>query len=88
MIRNVLLALVVLLYVASIPWYRDADSPVAVWFGLPDWVTVALGCYLAVACLNAWAWYRSDVPDAESPPPTASPTPPIANAPPPGAERP
>jgi hypothetical protein len=32
-------------------------------FGLPDWVAVALGCYLAVAILNALAWLLTDIPE-------------------------
>jgi len=68
MIRRALLAGVALLYAASIPWYRDPGSPVEVWLGLPDWVVVALGCYVGAAVLNACAWYRSDVPDREAPP--------------------
>jgi hypothetical protein len=65
--RGTLLVGVVLLYVVSIPWYRDPGSEVAVWLGLPDWVAVALGCYVGAAVLNAWAWHRTDVPDREPP---------------------
>jgi len=63
-LRAGLLVGVVLLYVVSIPWYRDPDAPVSIWLGLPDWVTVALGCYVGAAVLNALAWWRTDVPDA------------------------
>ena len=70
MTRRVLLVAVALLYVASIPWYRDPGSPVATWLGMPDWVAVALGCYVAAAVLNALAWYRSEVPDREDAPPS------------------
>lgn len=70
MTRRVLLVAVVLLYVASVPWYRDPGSPVEIWLGLPDWATVALGCYVGAAVLNALAWYRSDVTDGEDPPPS------------------
>jgi hypothetical protein len=65
-LRRVLLALVGVLYVVSIPWYRQAESEPRLWLGLPDWVTVALGCYLLAAILNAVAWLVTDVPD---PPP-------------------
>lgn len=60
-----LLCLVVigLLYVASVPWYRDADAPLRLWLGLPDWVTVAVLCYVAVAVVNAIAWSVVEVPD-------------------------
>ena len=51
------------LYVLSIPWYRATGEPAAIWWGLPDWVTVAIGCYAAVAVLNAVAWLLTDVPD-------------------------
>lgn len=66
MTRGWLLAGVVLLYVISIPWYRSPDAPVELWFGLPDWVAVALGCYVGAAVLNALAWMRTDVPEAET----------------------
>jgi hypothetical protein len=62
-LRRVLLALVGVLYVVSIPWYRQAESEPRLWLGLPDWVTVALGCYLLAAILNAVAWLVTDVPD-------------------------
>jgi hypothetical protein len=68
MMRRLLLLGVVLLYVVSIPWYRSPDSDVQIWFGLPDWVAVALGCYVGAAVLNALAWHRSDVPDREDGP--------------------
>ena len=53
------------LYVVSIPWYREPAAPVEVWWGLPDWVAVALGCYVAIAVLNAAAWGLTDVRDDE-----------------------
>jgi hypothetical protein len=54
---------IVLLYVVSVPWYREADAPLRIWLGLPDWVTVALLCYVGVAIVNAVAWVVTDVPD-------------------------
>jgi len=62
-LRRVLLAVVALLYVVSIPWYRTADAGVSRWFGLPDWVAVAVLCYAGVAVLNAVAWLLTEVPD-------------------------
>jgi len=56
----VLLALIGVLYIASVPWYRDPDAPLRIVLGLPDWVVVAIGCYAAAACLNAAAWLLSD----------------------------
>lgn len=64
-LRRVLLLLIGLLYAASIPWYRSRESPAELLFGLPDWVAVALGCYVLAAVLNAWAWLLSDVRDGE-----------------------
>ena len=60
-----LLALVVALYVVSIPWYRSGGAETSVWLGLPDWVAVALLCYAAVAVLNSIAWLLTDVPDRD-----------------------
>jgi hypothetical protein len=61
--RLLLIALIGVLYLISVPWYREAGEAPAIWFGLPDWVAVALGCYLAAAALNAVAWLITDVPD-------------------------
>ncbi len=60
------MVLIVLLYIVSVPWYRDDGAPLRLWFGLPDWVAVALLCYVGVAIVNAVAWSVteiSDVPD-------------------------
>ena len=59
--RRLLLALVVLLYVISIPWYRTPGAEPALVLGVPDWVAVAIGCYAAAAVLNALAWLRTRV---------------------------
>ena len=67
-LRRLLLGLIGLLYLFSVPWYRETSAPLVVLFGLPDWVAVALGCYVAVALLNALAWLLTDVSDdAEGP---------------------
>ena len=67
-IRALLLFVIGLLYVVSIPWYRAPSDNPAIWLGLPDWVAVALGCYIGVAVLNAFAWLLTEIPD---PPPEA-----------------
>jgi hypothetical protein len=54
---------IALLYVVSVPWYRDVDEPLRLWLGLPDWVAVALLCYVGVAILNGIAWSIAEVPD-------------------------
>lgn len=63
-LRRLCLAAIGLLYVLSIPWYREGGSAPALWLGLPDWVAVALGCYVAVAVLNAVAWLATEIPEA------------------------
>ncbi len=63
--RAVLLGLVVLLYVVSVPWYREAGATPSIVFGLPDWVAVALGCYVGVAILNSLAWLLTDLQDRD-----------------------
>jgi hypothetical protein len=65
--RLLLLAIIAVLYLISIPWYREAGEAPAIWLGLPDWVAVALGCYFAAAVLNAVAWLLTDVPDEDPP---------------------
>ena len=62
-IRVWLLLGIGVLYVASVPWYRETGAEPELWLGLPDWVAVALGCYAGAAVLNAIAWLRTDVPD-------------------------
>ncbi|MFT5441238.1 MAG: hypothetical protein ACI8W3_000278 [Myxococcota bacterium] len=52
-----------LLYVISVPWYRDDDAPLVVVLGLPDWVAVALACYGGVAILNCIAWALTEIKD-------------------------
>ena len=64
-LRLALLALIVLLYVFSVPWYREAGSTPALWLGLPDWVTVALVCYVCVAILNSAAWLLTELRDPD-----------------------
>ena len=66
LVRGLLLVAIAVLYGASIPWYRDVDAPLRLLFGLPDWVAVALACYVGVAVLNAVAWLLTEVPDVET----------------------
>jgi len=75
--RRGLLTGIGLLYAFSIPWYREPGASPELWGGLPDWVAVALGCYIGVAILNAAAWLLTDVPDVlpESPPDEQPPRP-------------
>jgi len=61
--RFVCLAVIAILYLFSIPWYRNNDAPLTLWFGLPDWVAVALLCYVGVAVFNAIAWMLCDISD-------------------------
>ena len=68
-LRVALLCAIGLLYVFSVPWYRATGDEVGLVFGLPDWVAVALGCYVAVACLNAVAWLLTEVGDEAAAPP-------------------
>ncbi len=62
-VRRALLALIGLLYIVSVPWYRDTEAPLRLVMGLPDWVAVALGCYITIALLNAIAWLSTDFPE-------------------------
>ncbi len=72
-VRRLLLGVIGVLYLVSIPWYREPGAaPEVGLFGLPDWVGVALACYVAVAVLNSVAWTLTDVSDApDDDPPTA-----------------
>jgi hypothetical protein len=64
-LRRLLLGLIGLLYVVSIPWYRETGAESAIVLGLPDWVATALACYVGVAILNAFAWLLTEIEDAE-----------------------
>ncbi len=70
-LRGLLLAVIGLLYVASIPWYRASGELPGLLLGLPDWVAVALVCYAVAAVLNAVAWWLTDVPDSPEDPGSA-----------------
>ncbi|UCE85404.1 MAG: hypothetical protein JSU66_13835 [Deltaproteobacteria bacterium] len=63
--RGVLLGLIGVLYLVSIPWYRPTGAVPSMVLGLPDWVFVALVCYVLIAVLNAIAWLLTDVSDPE-----------------------
>jgi len=62
-IRFALLGGIGLLYIVSIPWYREPGAATGTWLGFPDWVAVSIGCYIAIAILNAIAWLLTEVPD-------------------------
>ena len=62
-LRSVLLIAIGVLYVLSVPWYRETGSAVHFVWGLPDWVAWALGCYGGVAILNCAAWLLTDMPE-------------------------
>ncbi len=64
-LRRVALALIAVLYAVSIPWYREGGAEAEILLGLPDWVAVALGCYVGVAILNSLAWSLTEIEDEE-----------------------
>ena len=62
-LRLGLLLAIVVLFAVSIPWYRETGQVPEIVFGLPDWVALALGCYVLVAVFNCIAWLLTDVAD-------------------------
>ena len=64
-VRAFLLAVVVALFVASVPWYRSSGDEIGLIWGLPDWVALALACYAGAAILNSIAWLLTDIPDPD-----------------------
>ena len=62
-VRVILFGAIALLYLISVPWYRETGGEVSIVFGLTDWVAVALACYVGVALLNCAVWLLSEVPD-------------------------
>ena len=65
LLRRCVLATIAALYVVSVPWYRSTGDEVQVVAGLPDWVAVAVACYVGVAILNGVAWFLTEVPDGD-----------------------
>ena len=61
--RKICLAAIGVLYILSVPWYREAGAVPQIWGGLPDWVAVSVVCYGAVAVLNGLAWQATEVSD-------------------------
>lgn len=59
--------MIAVLYLVSVPWYRDANDAPSTVFGFPDWVFVAIACYVAIAVLNALAWLLTDLRDDVEP---------------------
>ena len=80
-IRLVLLAAIGVLYVLSVPWYRESGAAPEIWLGLPDWVMVAIACYAAAAVLNAVAWRLTAIHDEEEAPTSGSASGPGGDAP-------
>ena len=64
-LRLALLAVIGARYVISVPWYREAGATPELWLGLPDWVAVALVCYVSVAILNSAAWLLTELRDPD-----------------------
>jgi len=62
-LRSALLLAVGFCFAGSIPWYRTSGAESGIWLGLPDWVSVALLCYVAAAVLNSAAWLLTEIPD-------------------------
>lgn len=72
-----LLALIVLLYALSIPWWAGGGAPRIV-LGLPAWALASLGFTLAISVLTAFLALRrwSDTPSDSAPAePDANPRP-------------
>jgi len=66
-LRLGLLLTIVVLYALSVPWYRETGQVPEIAFGLPDWVALALGCYVLVAVFNCIAWLLTDLADPPGP---------------------
>ena len=62
-LRLWLLGAIGILFIFSVPWYRSESDELRLIFGLPDWVAVALGCYVLAACLNSVAWLWTHIDD-------------------------
>ena len=67
-LRSFCLVAIAVLYGLSVPWYRETGETPDLWLGLPDWVAVAVLCYVGVAVLNSVAWLATPF---EDPPPAS-----------------
>lgn len=65
-LRKILLIVIGLLYLVSIPWYRETGAVPMIVLGLPSWVAVAVVCYLGVAVLGAVSWLLTEVKDSDA----------------------
>jgi hypothetical protein len=70
--RRWFLPLVVLLILASVPWYRPTGLVGHIYGGLPLWIWVTLGCSLLIAVLTCYVTLRSWR-DDDDPPSTDNP---------------
>ena len=52
------LPLLLFFVVASVPWYRKAETMGTIVAGLPVWVWTSLACSLGLACMTAFAAIR------------------------------
>jgi polyferredoxin len=61
--------LVLVLLLAGIPWYRNADTQDPLIGGIPLWAWVTIATAVAIAALTAWAalrmWPDSDGDDTD-----------------------
>jgi len=64
---------IALLFLAAVPWFREAGAEPEIVFGLPDWTAWTLLCFCGVAVLNAVAWWSTDLDDEPTDPSTEDP---------------
>ncbi len=55
-IKNSFIFLMLILLIMSVPWYRSDEQMSNTLFGFPEWVMVAIACYLAVTLINIGIW--------------------------------
>ncbi|MGI9283463.1 MAG: hypothetical protein ACR2PX_28095 [Endozoicomonas sp.] len=55
-LRTALQLLMLLLLIISVPWYRTPGSDPNIYLGMPDWVILALTCYVLVIFINLLLW--------------------------------
>ncbi|WP_252178241.1 hypothetical protein [Endozoicomonas sp. 4G] len=66
-LRTALQLLMFSLLILSVPWYRTPGATPKIYLGMPDWVVLALSCYILVIFINLLLWVSRDDPPEPDP---------------------
>ncbi|WP_062262881.1 hypothetical protein [Endozoicomonas arenosclerae] len=66
-LRTALQLLMLFLLILSVPWYRTPGTEPVIYLGMPDWVLIALTCYVVVIFINLLLWLSREDPQELDP---------------------